>query len=325
MIVVGIESSAHTFGVGIIENGKIIANEKEMFKIGITGMIPAELSEFHSKNALNVIKRAFDSADISPKEIDGVAYTYGPGMGGCLQIGQLSAMALSKKLKIPIVMVNHALAHVEIAKYFAKQKNPIALYVSGGNSQILKITQKPYKHYTVMGETFDIGIGNMLDTLARSMKLNPSWGSTVAKTAIGGRYIEMPYTVKGMDFSFTGLLTKAQKLIGSASNSDICFSVQETAFAMLCETVERAMLLTNSEELCICGGVAQSKRLKEMLNDMASEHNAAFGYAPDEFNSDNGAMIALVGEKMLNEKVAVPLLKCEVNQKSRIDSVHIPW
>jgi len=97
-----------------------------------------------------------------------------------------------------------------------------------------------------------------------------------------------------MDFAFTGLLTKASELVGKVSKEDLCYSIQETSFSMLCEALERAMLLTNSKEVSLCGGVAQNNRLAQMLQDVAKENGAKFGRAPNEFNADNGAMIALL-------------------------------
>ncbi len=319
MAVMGIESSAHTFGVGVVENGGVLSNEKEMYKIGTAGMIPNEVAEFHIGNASAVINRAMEKAGVTKREIDGVGYTRGPGMGPCLQIGQLSAKMLAKRLGVRIVPVNHGVGHIEAARIFSGLRDPIALYVSGGNSQILKITETPFRHYRVLGETFDIGIGNMLDAFARSAKLNPAWGSTVDKLAAGGKYVELPYNVKGMDFSFTGLLTKASKLAGRCRIEDLCFSLEEVAFAMLCETTERALLLTNSDEVCICGGVAQSVRLREMLGLMAKEHGAKFGYCSNEFNADNGAMIALVAERLLRKKYSVPISRCDIEQRYRIE------
>lgn len=319
MKVMGIESSAHTFGVGIVDKGEVLSNEKSMYNISLSGMIPSNVADFHTEHSNDVISKALDSANLSMEDLDGVCYTKGPGMGPCLQIGQLCAKTIAMELNIPIAPINHSVAHIEIAKHYARQKDPIALYVSGGNSQILKLQKTPQNHYYVIGETFDIGVGNMLDNFARSAKLDPAWGSTVSKMAKGGNYIELPYVVKGMDFSFTGLLTKTTSLINKERISDLSFSIQETAFAMLCEATERAMLLTNSKELCVCGGVAQSERLKEMLEKVAEEHNAKFGYAPNPLNADNGAMIAFVGERMLTKGKGEKLKRCGIDQKYRTD------
>ena len=321
MAVLGIESSAHTFGVGVVENGKILSNKKIMFPISDKGLIPSKVADFHAINANKVIKEAIEEASV---DIDSVGYTKGPGIGSCLNVGQLAAKTISSKYNLDIFPVNHALAHIEIARRINKFSDPLVLYVSGGNSQILSMVEKPFKHYHVFGETFDIGVGNMLDTFARAAKLNPAWGSCVAKAAIGGAYINMPYTVKGMDFTFTGLLTNAITLIGSEPMKNIAYSLQETAFAMLCEATERALMLTKKRELIICGGAAQSSRLKEMLIAISKEHSIKFRPIPDEYNADNGAMVALVAEEMKNGR-RYSIEECGINQRYRVDSIKITW
>ncbi len=319
MLVIGIESSAHTFGVGVVSDGKVLANEKAMYDVGARGMIPAKVAEFHARNAGGVIERAVKAADIRLSDVQGVGYAKGPGLGPCLQVGQLAAKTLADRLGLELAPVNHSVAHVEITKHASGLKDPVALYVSGGNSQILKIADTPYRHYRVLGETFDIGVGNMLDAFARSAGLKPAWGSTVARLAEGGKYVEMPYTVKGMDFAFTGLLTHASKLAKNERMKDVCFSLQETAFAMLCEAAERALLLTGGRELCVCGGVAQSRRLRAMLAQVCKEHDTRFGFASDDLNADNGAMIAYTAERMLKAGRSAKMSECGVEQKFRID------
>jgi glycoprotease/Kae1 family metallohydrolase len=319
MLTIGIESSAHTFGVGIVSKGKVLANEKLMYDVGTRGMIPSKVAETHVKNAKTVIRMALEKAGVDMREIEGVGYTRGPGIGACLQVGQLAAKTIASGLGVRIVPVNHAVAHAEITKHEAGFKDPVTLYVSGGNSQLLKLSKGPERRYQILGETFDIGVGNMLDAFAREIKLKPAWGSTVAKLAAKGHYIPMPYTVKGMDFAFTGLLTYASSLAGKERNEDLCYSIQETSFAMLCEATERALLLTNSDELTVCGGVAQSSRLREMLAGMCKEHGMRFGFAANEFNADNGGMIAYVAERMLNSGVSAALDRCDIEQRYRID------
>jgi N6-L-threonylcarbamoyladenine synthase len=322
--VIGIESSAHTLGVGIVGNGRVLANARTMYKVGTKGLIPMRAADFHSKNIRHTIREALKVAGITPGEVNAIGYTKGPGIGPCLRVGQLAALTLSQKLGVPVYPVNHAVAHIEIAKLSCNLKDPIVLYVSGGNSQILGMSGAPYRHYHVYGETFDIGVGNMLDNFARAAKLRPAWGSSVEKLAEGGKYMSMPYTVKGMDFTFTGLLTNAVRRLRDAPARNVAFSLQETAFAMLCEATERAMLLTKKRELVVCGGVAQSVRLKQMLKIMARSHGVRFVSVANELNADNGAMIAVVAEKMFNakEKTREP---CTVNQKYRVDKTRINW
>lgn len=325
MAILGIESSAHTFGVGIVENGKVLANEKMMFDIGDQGIIPAKAADFHAGNVNSVILNALSEAKMKINDISGVGYTKGPGLGPCLRIGQLAAKTIAEQNSIPIVPVNHAVAHIEITRQLSKAKDPLVLYVSGGNSQILGFIDDPFRHYHIYGETFDIGVGNMLDSFARAAKLKPAWGSSVAKLSENGKYIAMPYTVKGMDFTFTGLLTHATKALTNNSPRDIAFSLQETSFAMLCEATERALLLTKKKDILLSGGVAQSKRLNEMMRLMASPHKVHIHTASNELNADNGAMIAIVAEKMLNSGIKQSIEKCDINQKYRIDSVKVAW
>ena len=324
MAVIGIECSAHTFGAGIVEDGKVLSNERRMYKISDKGMIPSRLADFHSEGAGTAISNAISGAGISANEIEAVGYTKGPGLGASLRIGFLSAYALSRKLGVPLIPVNHGIAHIEIAKRLNHMKDPVALYVSGGNSQILKLADKPYLHYNVYGETYDIGVGNMLDSFARGAGLNPAWGSSVAKMSSGGKYIDLPYTVKGMDFTFTGLMTHALAKLRSAPLRDVCYSIQETAFSMLCEASERALLLTGSKEMVVCGGVGQSDRLKEMIRAMARPHRVKVGTVADEYNADNGAMIGVVAERIFlsgHKRERGP----EIDQRYRLDSVKVTW
>ncbi len=324
MAIIGIECSAHTFGVGVVKNGKILSNERRMYKISDKGMIPSKLADFHSEGAGTTIAAAIKNAGISTEEIEAVGYTKGPGLGASLRIGYLSAYTLSRKLGVPLIPVNHGIAHIEIAKRLNAMKNPVALYVSGGNSQILRMVEEPDRHYNIYGETYDIGVGNMLDSFARGAGLNPAWGSSVAKAAAGGRYIQLPYTVKGMDFTFTGLMTNALAKLKSEQLNDVCYSLQETAFSMLCEATERALLLTGSRELVLCGGVAQSARLKEMADAMAKPHNVKVGTLSDEYNADNGAMIGIVAERIFLSKSKIETGH-EIDQRYRLDSVKVTW
>ena len=325
MIVLGIESSAHTLGAGIVEDGKVLSNEKIMYPIGTAGIIPAKAAEQHASNAGAVISEALAKAGLSSKELEGVGYTMGPGLGPCLRVGQLMAKTVAARLGIPIAPVNHALAHIEITRHLAGIEDPVVLYVSGGNSQILGFDEEPFKHYHVYGETFDIGVGNMLDSFAREAKLNPAWGSSVAKLAEGGKYFMMPYTVKGMDFTFTGLLTHSIKMLQSRSAKDVAFSMQETAFAMLCEATERALLLKKKKNVLLSGGVAQSARLKEMLSLMAEAHGCKVYTAPNDLNADNGAIIALVAEKMIKAGQQARIGECTIDQRYRVDRAMVGW
>ncbi|VVC03903.1 tRNA N6-adenosine threonylcarbamoyltransferase [Candidatus Burarchaeum australiense] len=322
MLCIGIESTAHTLGVGIFDGKRMLANEKDMYRPKKGGIHPRMAADHHAEVFGEVLRRAIAKARVEPKEIDLVAYARGPGLGPCLKVGLAGAMALASRLGVKLVPVNHCSAHVEIGALYCKMKDPLVLYVSGGNTQIVTREQKNRtRGYHAMGETLDIGVGNLIDVFARSLDGEFAHGSVVEKLALGGKYLPMPYTVKGMNMTFSGLLTDATKQLGGHDRKDVCFSLQETAFSMLTEATERALTLTRKKEVLACGGVAQNKRLCEMLKLMAREHGARFATSPAEFNADNGAMIAYTG--LLARRHAMDWRRTDVNAKWRLDEAVI--
>ena len=169
----------------------------------------------------------------------------------------------------------------------------------------------------------DIAIGNAIDTFARAAKLKHPGGPKVEELAKKGKYIEMPYVVKGMDLSFTGLVTNAVNKLKTHKLEDICFSLQENCFAMLTEVVERAVAHTEKEEVLLTGGVAANKRLQEMLTIMCKERGAKFYVVPKEYSGDNGVMIAWNGLVAYNSGQRTENTK--IKQKWRTDEVDVTW
>lgn len=320
MICLGIESTAHTLGIGIVKDKKILANVRATYipKKG-WGLEPRKAADHHAAEFEETLDSALKEAKIKLEDIDLIAFSQGPGIGACLRIACDAARALSVFHKKSIVGVNHCVAHIEISKLLTKTKDPLVIYVSGGNTQIIF---KEKERYHVTGETLDVGIGNALDVFAREIgEKNAADIERIAK--FSKKYIQLPYTVKGMDLSFTGLLTECIKRTKNGEmKEDICHSFQETAFSMLCEAAERALALTKKKEVVLCGGVAQNKRLQEMITEMAKEWKCKFGVAPNEFNADNGAMIAYVG-CLLGKKRAIKLNECIPIQKFRTDQFSI--
>lgn len=319
---VGIESSAHTIGVGVVDGRRIIANERSTFKPKYSGIHPRKAAEFLSKEFEPVFKKALKRSGLKLKDVELVAFTMGPGLGACLKIGLVGAKMLAQMLEIPIIGVNHAVAHIEVSKSLCGCRNPLVVYVSGGNTQIIILEERRYR---VLGETLDIGLGNLIDSVGRSMGLKYAHGSVVEKLARRGKYIPLPYSVKGMDLVFTGLLTEAERCLKKYRKEDVCYSVQETAFSMLVEATERALALTKRNEVMLCGGVAQNRRLQEMMREMVKPHGAKFFVAEDEFNADNGAMIALTANLMYKAGVRMKLSECRAVQKMRVDEVEVRW
>ncbi len=294
MIVLGIESTAHTLSIGITRNGKVLSNAIDTYKPPKgEGLIPRKLADHHAAVFASVLEKSLKDAKVRMENVDLIAFSQGPGIGSALAVGCGAAKYLAERYEKEIIGVNHCYAHVKISEHLAKMKNPLILYISGGNSQII-IGKKGFYH--VLGETLDIGIGNLFDNFGRVIGMKYAHGAELEKLAKGGKYVELPYTVKGMNLVFSGLLTQAEKLAKMESKKDVAFSLMETAFAMTCEATERALFLTRKKELLVCGGVAQNRRLQEMLRKMCKEDGVRFGVAPDEFNRDNGAMIAYAGE-----------------------------
>jgi N6-L-threonylcarbamoyladenine synthase len=316
MISLGIESTAHTLSIGIEKNGKILSNIIDMYRGGSEGLIPRKLADHHSKVFPSVLAESLEKAKVAIEEVDLISFAQGPGIGSPLSVGVSAAKFLALKHGKKIIGVNHPFAHVKISEHYCKMKSPLVLYLSGGNSQIL-IEQGGY--FRVLGETLDIGIGNLFDNFARAIKMEEAHGAALSKLAQGGRYIELPYTVKGMNLVFSGLLTAAEKAAESHAKKDAAFSLMETAFAMTCEVTERALFLTKKKQLIVCGGVAQNTRLQEMLKIMCDEDDVKFGVAPNEFNRDNGAMIAYAGSLLYKKYGPMSIDKCVPITNYRID------
>ena len=312
MICLGIESTAHTLGIGVMDGKKITANERKMFFEN--GIHPRKTADHHAKIFDEVLDAALNKANTRLQDIDRVAFSQGPGIGPCLRVSAIGARTIGLLFKKPIYGVNHCVAHIEISKFMTKLADPLIVYVSGGNTQIIV---KEGNRYSVIGETLDIGLGNMLDNFAREIGVNGAREIEMLASK-GKEYVLLPYTVKGMDMSFTGLLTDAVKRVNKVSKEDLCHSLQETAYSMVCEASERALALTKKKSVIVCGGVAQNKRLQEMLKIMAADWGCKFGVAANEFNADNGAMIAYTASIMKKTK-RLPVGKCMPIQKYRTD------
>jgi len=319
----GIESTAHTFGVGIVSfDGKIIANEKDTFTTTEGGLIPSDVAKHHDKLKDEILERALKSAKLTMKDISLISYSASPGLPPCLLVGLKFAKELAKKHNIPLVGVNHSICHLTIGDLICGAKDPVYLYVSGPNTQVIAYAGGKYR---IFGETLDLGLGNMLDKFAREIGLGFPGGPKIELLAKEGKnYLELPYSVKGMDVSFAGMLTKALKLYKQGTpKEDLCFSLQETAFAMLAEVAERAMAHTDKKELLLIGGVAANKRLGEMLNIMCNERGAKFFAVPLQYSGDQGVMIAWQG--VLQKNNVVDPDNANINPYERVDEVEVMW
>jgi N6-L-threonylcarbamoyladenine synthase/protein kinase Bud32 len=326
----GIEATADDFSVGVLDfEGKVLANIIDVFMPETGGIHPREAARHHAEVAGEVVSKAFQQAGIAPKDVTIVAFSQGPGLGPCLRTGATAARALASYLNVPLVGVNHCVAHIEIGKLATGAKDPVTLYVSGGNSIVSAFDAGRYR---VFGETLDIAVGNCLDVFAREAGLRQRermpLGAIVEKLAGGGKtLLDLPYSVKGMDISFSGLLTATIKLLkpGEYRLEDLCYSLQEVAFSMLTEVTERALAHTEKREVLLTGGVGANKRLQAMLNTVAEEHSSRFCVVPKQFALDNGAMIAWTGILSYQSGVTTPLDRSYVRLKWRLEDVNALW
>lgn len=327
MISLGIEGTAHTVSIGIVEKiddkCKILSHISRMYKPEKGGIHPREAANHHAKYIPSIIKESIEKAGISTKEIDVIGFSIGPGLGPCLRTAATSARTLSLMLKKPVVGVNHCIAHLEIGRALTECSDPVLLYVSGGNTQVIAFMGGRYR---VFGETLDIGIGNCLDKFGREISLPFPAGPKIEELARKGRkYISLPYSVKGMDVSFSGILTACVHLIKKERVENICYSLQETCFSMLAEVTERAMAHTEKDEVLLGGGVACNKRLQSIVKKMAEERQAKFFCPPNEFLVDNGAMIAWTSLLMYEAGVKHEIEDTKIKQNYRTDDVEVVW
>lgn len=320
LISLGIESSAYVFGVGIIkEKGEILADERIAYKtLPGKGLVPNEAANFHKENSEKILKSAIKKANLTIKDIDIISYTAGPGIPLCLRVGADLAIELSEKYSKPLIPIHHGLGHIEISRLITGAKDAIIVYLSGGHTSILTYIEG---HYAVMGETQNITIGNVFDMFARELGFDMPGGPKIEELALKGKYIELPYTVKGCDLSYSGVLTAAIKLLKKGiPKEDIAYSLQETCFSMLTEITERALAHTDKKEVLLVGGVAANKRLQEMMRIMCEERGARFFVVPQEYSGDNGVMIAWAGLLAYKNK-KIPKVKDKILPKWRIDEV----
>lgn len=326
----GIESTADDFSVGILSfKGEILANEISMFMLETGGIHPREATRHHAEVVGKVLAEALQKGGIRPHEIEIIAFSQGPGLWLCLRTGATAARALASYLQVPLVAVNHCVAHIEIGKLITGAKDPLTLYVSGGNTIVAAFEVGRYR---VFGETLEIAVGNCLDVFAREaglcQKIGEPFGALVEQLAARGQnFVSLPYTVKGMDLSFSGLLTAAIELLQSRKYrlEDSCYSLQEVTFSMLSEVTERALAHTEKPELLLTGGVAANKRLQSMLETIAKEHDARFCVVPKQYALDNGAMIAWTGILAYQHGLSTPIEKSFVRLKWRLDDDYAPW
>jgi len=353
MIAIGLEGSANKLGVGIVYHplhptgslkapppAQILSNIRHTYNAPPgEGFLPKDTALHHRRHVTDLVRRSLAEAKLSIDDVDCICYTKGPGMGAPLTSVAIAARTLGLLWNKPLVGVNHCVGHIEMGREITGATNPVVLYVSGGNTQVIAYSTQRYR---IFGETLDIAVGNCLDRFARTLNIpnDPAPGYNIEQLAKKGRVLlDLPYAVKGMDCSFSGILAKvdeyaaqmnAGKLLDPATGEkitpeDLCFTLQETVFGMLVEITERAMAHVGSDQVLIVGGVGCNERVQEMMGIMARERGGSV-YATDErFCIDNGIMIAHAGLLAYETGQVTELKDTTCTQRFRTDDVFVAW
>jgi N6-L-threonylcarbamoyladenine synthase len=288
------------------------------------------------------LKDAMAEAKVTSSEIDVICYTKGPGMAPPLLTVAIVARTIAQLWNKPILGVNHCIGHIEMGRLITGAMNPTVLYVSGGNTQVIAYSNRKYR---IFGETIDIAVGNCLDRFARAINISndPSPGYNIEQLAKKGtKYHPLPYVVKGMDVSFSGILSAIENKVKpnksaqknrrkpqveeeKPTHEDLCYSLQETIFAMLVEITERAMAHCGSSEVLIVGGVGCNERLQDMMAIMCKERGTKLFATDERFCIDNGIMIAHAGWEMFRTGTRMKWDEATVTQRFRTDDVDVTW
>lgn len=352
-LALGLEGSANKLGVGVIKHnvGQLSAQNRAEVLSNVRdtyvsppgeGFLPRDTARHHRNWAVRTIKQALADAGVTGADLDCICFTQGPGMGAPLQSVVIAARTLAQLWNLPLVGVNHCVGHIEMGREITGAGNPVVLYVSGGNTQVIAYSKQRYR---IFGETLDIAIGNCLDRFARTLKIpnDPAPGYNIEQMAKRGKHlVPLPYTVKGMDMSMSGILGYidgvAKDMFGGGkamvdpetgeniTAEDLCFSLQETLFSMLVEITERAMAHVQSNQVLIVGGVGSNERLQEMMALMVNDRKHGSVYATDErFCIDNGIMIAHAGLLAYRMGQTNALDDTICTQRFRTDEVFVEW
>jgi len=342
--VLGIEGTAWAASAALYDGASdAVTIETAAYQPDSGGIHPREAAEHMAEHLPQVVERLLDQArqgtDRDPP-VDAVAFSRGPGLGPCLRLTGTSARALAQRLDVPLVGVNHMVAHLEIGRHRSGLDSPVCLNASGANAHLLGYRTGRYR---VLGETMDTGVGNAIDKFTRHVGWSHPGGPKVEAAAADGEYVELPYVVKGMDFSFSGIMSAAKQAYDGGPTSDasgtssdqrsgggepvenVCRGLEEDIFAMLTEVSERALSLTGSDELVLGGGVGQNDRLQGMLASMCEQRGADFFAPENRFLRDNAGMIAVLGAKMYAAGDTVAIEQSAIDSEFRPDEVPVTW
>ncbi|MFV0238232.1 MAG: tRNA (adenosine(37)-N6)-threonylcarbamoyltransferase complex transferase subunit TsaD [Flavobacteriales bacterium] len=312
-IILGIESSCDDTGASILQNGKVLSNIIADQKVhqSYGGVVPELASRAHQQNIVPVVNEAIKVANITEKDIDGIAFTKGPGLMGSLLVGTSFAKSFAMALDVPLIEVNHMQAHI-LAHFIedANETKPefpfICLTISGGHTQLVQVDD--YFNFKILGETLDDAVGEAFDKIAKIVGLEYPGGPLIDQLAQKGNPKAFQFSkpqVKEYNFSFSGLKTSVlyflQKEMNKNPNfiknnlTDLCASVQCTIVEILMKKLQKVVQKTGINRIAIAGGVSANSEIRKQLYYM--EKRGWKTYIPKfDYTTDNAAMIAMVGQ-----------------------------
>ncbi|UKA28895.1 tRNA (adenosine(37)-N6)-threonylcarbamoyltransferase complex transferase subunit TsaD [Photobacterium damselae] len=321
MRILGIETSCDETGIAIFDDEKgLLAHElysQVKLHADYGGVVPELASRDHVKKTIPLVKAALKSAGLTPADLDGVAYTAGPGLVGALLVGATIGRSLAYAWDLPAVAVHHMEGHLlaPMLEENAPEFPFVALLVSGGHTMMVEV--KGIGEYQILGESIDDAAGEAFDKTAKLMGLDYPGGpllSKMAENGTPGRFtFPRPMTDRpGLDFSFSGLKTFAANTIRSngddeQTRADIAFAFQEAVVDTLAIKCRRALKQTGLKRLVIAGGVSANKYLRQELEKLMKGMKGEVFYPRTEFCTDNGAMIAYAGMQRLKNKELMDL------------------
>ena len=321
LITLGIESSCDETGIALYQMGRGLLAHALYTQVAMHneygGVVPELASRDHVRRIIPLVRQVMREADVSLDQIDAVAYTQGPGLGGALLVGASVANALAYALDIPTIGIHHLEGHLlsPLLSDPAPDFPFVALLVSGGHTQLMRVDG--VGQYTLLGETVDDAAGEAFDKSAKLLGLNYPGGPALAKLAASGRpgiyKLPRPMQHSGdLDFSFSGLKTAVLTLVKQSSDdqkirdeqtkADIAYAVQEAIVDVLASKASAALVHTGLDQLVVAGGVGANRLLRERLNKDIGKRNGKVFYPDLEFCTDNGAMIAFAGALRLAQQ-----------------------
>jgi len=319
MLVLGIETSCDETGVALFDTEKGLIADALYSQIEMHanygGVVPELASRDHVRKLLPMVASLLSDVGISGTDLDGIAYTQGPGLVGALLVGATLAHSLAEVWNIPVKGVHHMEGHLLAPMLEANAPKPpfVALLVSGGHTQLVAV--KELGDYELLGESLDDAAGEAFDKAAKMMELPYPGGPSISKLAEQGdrKLIRFPRPMTdrpGLDFSFSGLKTFTLNTVAEYTNEDgltdedkanIAAGFEEAVAQTLMIKCRRALQQTGMKQLVLAGGVAANKRLRELMAEMVTKESAELFYPRLEYCTDNGAMIAYVGAMRLNQ------------------------